>query len=203
MTPFSETRRRVRCRLVARCVISQRRNHLVASLIGRLGSSAFKLSTTNKCRCHSRARASLRNRHQGPSISWDSRMRRNYLSGGLAVRRTADPSDQANSPQPSSRKGHHSTTRWSSRFPSMAFDLLRLSCRFSCLSGPAELGAIDPDAVHDHRQSTRQRHDRLFHPAAPGDLHRPRLEPGPLVSAGQHDLGCFVKHHPHHLVPAF
>ena len=40
---------------------------LSASLIGRLGSSAFRLSTM-QCRGHSRARASLRNRHQGPSI---------------------------------------------------------------------------------------------------------------------------------------
>src|SRR5579862_963249 len=38
-----------------------------ASLIGRLGSSTFRLSTT-QCRCRSRARASLRNRHQGRSI---------------------------------------------------------------------------------------------------------------------------------------
>src|SRR4029077_4392055 len=38
-----------------------------ASLIGRLGSSAFRLSTV-QCRCRSRARASLRNRHLGPSI---------------------------------------------------------------------------------------------------------------------------------------
>ena len=40
---------------------------LVASLIGHLGSSTFRLST-GACRCCSRARASLRNRHQGPSI---------------------------------------------------------------------------------------------------------------------------------------
>ncbi len=38
-----------------------------ASLIGRLGSSSFRLSATAVSRCHSRARASLRNRHQGPS----------------------------------------------------------------------------------------------------------------------------------------
>ena|SRR5262245_1416408 len=38
-----------------------------ASLIGRLVSSAFRLSTTSVS-MSSRARASLRNRHQGPSI---------------------------------------------------------------------------------------------------------------------------------------
>jgi hypothetical protein len=48
--------------------------------------------------------------------SWDSKTRRNNLSGGLAVRRTAGPSDQANSPHPSSREGHHSTAGWSSSF---------------------------------------------------------------------------------------
>ena len=41
--------------------------HESASLIGRFGSSAFRLSTL-RCRRRSRARASLRNRHQGPSI---------------------------------------------------------------------------------------------------------------------------------------
>jgi hypothetical protein len=46
--------------------------------------------------------------------SWDSRTRRNNLSGGLAVRRTVGPSGHANSPRPSSREGHHSTARWSS-----------------------------------------------------------------------------------------
>ena len=86
--------------------------YLVASLIGHLGSSTFRLSTA-ACRCCSRARASLRNRHQGPSIMG---FEDEAEQGGLAVRRTADPSDQANSPHPSSREGHHATTRWSSSF---------------------------------------------------------------------------------------
>ena len=46
---------------------------------------------------------------------------------------------------------------------------MRSSC---CCRGlfpcPAELGAANPDAVHDHSQSAGQRHNRLFHPAAPG-----------------------------------
>ena len=46
--------------------------------------------------------------------SWDSRTRRNNLYRGLAVLQTAGPSGHANSPRPSSRKGHHSTVRWSS-----------------------------------------------------------------------------------------
>jgi hypothetical protein len=47
---------------------------------------------------------------------WDSRTRRNNLYRGLAVRVTAGPSGHTNSPHPSSRKGHHSTARWSSGF---------------------------------------------------------------------------------------
>jgi len=48
--------------------------------------------------------------------SWDSRTGWNNLSGGLTVNRTAGPSGHANSPHPSSRKGHLSTARWSSGF---------------------------------------------------------------------------------------
>src|SRR4249919_2312984 len=48
--------------------------------------------------------------------SWDSRTRRNNLWVGLAVKRTAGPSGHTISPHPSSREGHHSTTRWSSGF---------------------------------------------------------------------------------------
>ena len=87
-------------------------------------------------------------------------------------------------------------------FSPIAFDPGRFSCRCCFFSGPAELGAVNPYAVHDYGQPARQCHDRLLHPAVPGDLHRPGLEPGPLVGAGQHDLGRFVEHHPHHLVSA-
>jgi hypothetical protein len=47
---------------------------------------------------------------------WESRTRWSNLTGGLAVRGTAGPSDQTNSPHPSSREGHHSTAGWSSSF---------------------------------------------------------------------------------------
>src|SRR6266481_750844 len=66
-------------------------------------------------------------------------------------------------------------------FSPIGFDSERFSC--GCrhlLPGPPELGTINPDAVHDHGQPARERHDRLLHPAAPGDLHGPRLEPGPF-----------------------
>src|ERR1700722_7623210 len=66
-------------------------------------------------------------------------------------------------------------------FSPIGFDPERFSC--GCrhlLPGPPELGAVTPDAVHDHGQPARERHDRFLHPAAPGDLHGPRLEPGPF-----------------------
>src|SRR5450759_822016 len=48
--------------------------------------------------------------------SWDSKTRRNNLSVGLAVSRTAGPSGLTNSPHPSSREGHPSTAGWISYF---------------------------------------------------------------------------------------
>src|SRR5271169_2509547 len=42
--------------------------------------------------------------------SWDSRTRWNDLLVGLAVGLTVGPSGHTNSPHPSSREGHHSTT---------------------------------------------------------------------------------------------
>src|SRR5450759_3652301 len=58
----------------------------------------------------------------------------------------------------------------------IAFDPARLSCRYD-FPGPAELGAVNPYAVHDHGQPARQRHDRLFHPAAPGCKYAPNIDP--------------------------
>src|SRR5262249_38667670 len=72
--------------------------------------------------------------------------------------------------------------------PSIGVDAARfLCCCCGLFSGPAELGAVNPYAVHDHSQPTCQGHDRLFHSAAPGDLHRPGFEPGPFLRS-QHAL---------------
>ena len=134
-----------------------------------------------QCRCCSRARASLRNRHQGPSIMGfedeaeqsvgrpcrqsDSRFKRHYeLTSSIVPRGTS----------------FHGLVEL--EFSPIVFDPARFSCCCRGLfPGPAELSAINPYAVHDHGQPTRQRHDRLFHSAAPGDLHRPGLEPGPSL----------------------
>jgi len=102
-----------------------RRSDLVASLIGRLGSSAFRLSTTTVSMSLAGSCFSSESAPR-PLPSWDPRTRRNNLSGGLAVRGTAGPSDQANSPHPSSREGHLSTAGWNSSF--LLSDLIRCSC---------------------------------------------------------------------------
>src|SRR5262245_27693677 len=85
------------------------------------------------------------------------------------------------------------------RSPPIAFDPAQLSshCDFP---SPPELDAVNPHAVHDHVQPTPQRHDRLFHPAMPGDLHRPGLAPVPLRLTHQHALSRLLQHHPHHLL---
>ena len=72
-------------------------------------------------------------------------------------------------------------------FPSIGFDPARFSCCCRGLFlGPAELSAINPYAVHDHSQPARQGHNRLFYPAAPGNLHRP-----PLASTISSNAACF------------
>ena len=107
--------------------------------------------------------------------------------GGLASSLTAGPSGHTISPHPSSREGHHATIRWELTVSPIGFDLAS-SCCCSLLPAPAELAAVNPDAMHDHSQPARQCHDCLLHAAAPGDLHRPGLEPGPSCR--------FVEHHP-------
>ena len=86
-------------------------------------------------------------------------------------------------------------------FPPIGSDPSLSCCCRSLFPGPAELSAINPHTVHDHSQPARQRHDRLFYAAAPGDLHRPGLDPRPSCRT-QHALSRFVEHDPHHLVAA-
>ena len=166
-----------------------------------LGSSTFRLSTTTVSMsltgsCFSSESA------PGALPSWDSRTRRNNLSGGLAIRRMVGQADM---------RSHliHRPARdiipplSGIRVSSFGLDAARFSCCCCCglFSGPAELGAVNPYAVHDHSQPACQGHDRLFHPAASGDLHRPGFEPGPFLRP-QHALSCFVEHDPHHLISA-
>src|SRR5260221_7994089 len=176
------------------------------SLIGRLGQALSGYPPLQR-QCRSRARASLRTRHQGPSImgfedeveqsfgrpcrQCDCRFKRTYeLTSSIVPRGTSF---------------HRSVEL---ECPSIGLDAAGFSCCCCCcccccglFSGPAELGAVNPYAVHDHSQPACQGHDRLFHSAAPGDLHRPGFEPGPFLRP-QHALSCFVEHDPHHLISA-
>src|SRR5215472_7197392 len=173
-----------------------------ASLIGRLRSSTSRLSATAMSMSPG-GLVLLFGIGTRALPSWDSRTRWNNLSGGLVVSlngRFKRTCELTSSIVPRGTFFHC----WVDlEFSPIGFDPEWFSC--CCrgrLPGPPELGAVNPDAVHDHRQPARQRHDRLLHPAVPGDLHRPSLEPGPLRRTHQHALGRFVEHDPHHLISA-
>ena len=91
-----------------------------ASLIGRLRSSAFRLSTAAVSTSLAGSCFSTDSAHR-PVQHGDSRTRWSNLMGGLTVKRTIGPSGHANSPHPSSREGHHSTAGWSSSFLLLRF----------------------------------------------------------------------------------
>ena len=147
-----------------------------ASLIGRLGSSAFRLSPP-QCQCRSRARASLRNRHQGPSImGFEDEVEQSIGRPCRQCDGGAKPTcELTSSIVPRGTSFHRSVEL---EFSPIGFDPARFSCCCRGLfPGPSELSAVNPYAVQDHGEPTPQRHDCLRHPAAPGDLHRPGLEP--------------------------
>ena len=143
-----------------------------ASLIGRFGSSAFRLSTTAVSMSPAGSRFSSESapgpfhhgiRGRGGTIFWSA------LPSDL----TAGPSGHTISPHPSSREGHHSTTRWSSSF---------------LLSSLVLYGSHAAAASRVHRNSVPSTHMRcmitasrrasatiaFFNPAAPGDLSSPK-----------------------------
>src|SRR5271156_4908551 len=175
------------------------RRPMSASLIGRSGSSTFRLSTAAVLMSLAGSRFSSESaprpfhhgvRRRGGTIYWaalpssDGRSKRTYeLTSSIVPRGTS----------------FH-------RLVELECSPVRLdTVRYSCgrdLPGPAELGAVNPDAVQDHGQPPCQGDDRLLHPAAPGNLHRPGLEPGPSCRTQQHALGRLVEHDPHHLVSA-
>src|SRR5712671_3170319 len=86
-----------------------------ASLIGRSGSSAFRLSTRYSVDV-AHGFALLFGIGAKALPAWDSRTRWNNLLGGLAGRLAAGPSRHTISPHPSSREGHHPTAWWNSSF---------------------------------------------------------------------------------------
>src|SRR5215472_3338093 len=121
-----------------------------ASLIGRLGSSAFRLSTNSSVDV-AHGLSLLFGLGTRALPSWDSKTRWNNLSGDLAVNVTAGSSGHTNSPHPSSREGHHSTVGWSSISSYCIWSRTGLSSRCDFPS-PPERGAVNPNAVHDHGQ---------------------------------------------------
>ena len=157
-------------------IISLGRKRMSASLIGRSGSSVFRLSTTTVSMsltgsCFS-SESALRPFHhgireRGGTIYWSA-----LPSDGRQVQRTLR-SHLIHRPVRDIMPPRGGTRVF------LRFDCVQLS-RCNSVLAPAELGAIDPDAVHDDGQATRQRDDCLFHAAASGDLHRPGLEPGPF-----------------------
>ena len=83
-----------------------------ASLIGRLGSSTFGLSTTAMSMSPTGSRFSPESA-LGPSIMGSEDEAEQSL-GRPSRQATAGPSGHANSPHPSSREGHLSTAQWNS-----------------------------------------------------------------------------------------
>ena len=87
---------------------------------------------------------------------WDSRTRWSNLCSGLAVRRNVRSKrtcELTSSIVPRGTSFHRSVEL---EFPSIGFDPVEFSCCCrGLLPGPAELGAVHPDAVHDHGQPTR------------------------------------------------
>ena len=104
---------RTRCPLYPRKRTCAVQLGMSASLIGRFGSSTFRLSIGYGVDV-AHGLVLLFGIGTRALPLWDSRTRRNNLSDGLAARVTVGPSGQTNSPHPSSREGHHSTARWSS-----------------------------------------------------------------------------------------
>src|SRR6202162_846460 len=96
-----------------------------------------------QCRCRSRARASLRNRHQGPSImGFEDEVEQSI---GRPCRQTNGgskrPSELTSSIVLRGTSFHHLVEL---EFPPIGFDHSLLLCRCG-FPGPAELGAVNPD----------------------------------------------------------
>jgi len=83
--------------------------------------------------------------------SWDSKVRWNNLSHDLAVGRSKRTYELTSSIVPRGTFFHRLVEL---EFPPIAFDP-ELPLRRCSFSGPSELSAINPDAMHNHRQPSR------------------------------------------------
>ena len=111
-------------------------------------------------RHHSRARASLRNRHTGPSImGFEDEVEQSL---GRPCRQTDGRSKQTreltSSIVPRGTPFHRVVEL---EFPPVVIGSTSLSCQCG-FPGPAELCAVNPDTVQDHGQPSRQRDNRSF-----------------------------------------
>src|SRR3974377_1159744 len=88
--------------------------------------------------------------------SWDSKTRWNDLLGGLAVGRSKRTRELTSSIVPRGTSVHRVVEL---EFPPVVIGSTSASCCCS-FSGPSELGAISPDAVHDDAQTSAQRPER-------------------------------------------
>src|SRR5262249_30779389 len=131
-----------------------------AYLIGRWGSSAFMLSTTAVVDV-ARGLVLLYGIGTSALPSWDPRMGRSNLMGGLAGsgRQAKRTCELTSSIVPRGTPFHR---RVELEFPPIAIGLEQLSCR-CCIPSPAEVGAVNPDAVQDHGQPACQCDDGPFY----------------------------------------
>ena len=125
-----------------------------ASLIGRSGSSAFRLPSL-RCRCRSRALASLRNRHQGPSIMGSEDEAEQSI--GRPCRQTNGgskrPSELTSSIVPRGTSFH--------RRAELNYPPIGLSCRCRGLfPGPTEFSAVNPVSLKKSLTSPQPRPSR-------------------------------------------
>jgi len=144
-----------------------------------VGVKRFQTIPRLRHRCRSRARASLRNRHMGPSIMGSEDKVEQSLGRPCRSWRQVQADMRTHLIHRPARDTFHRLVELD--FPPMAFDLFRPSCCRGCLSGPAELGAVNPDAMHDHGQPSSQCDNGSLHASMPSDLHRPSLEPRPFL----------------------
>jgi hypothetical protein len=147
-----------------------------ASLIGRLGSSAFRLSTVTVSGSLAGACFSPESAHR-PFHHGVRERGGTIFTAALPVMigRSKRTCELTSSIVPRGTPFHRVVELG---FSPIGFDPVRLSCCYRGLFPcPAELSAINPNAVHDHGQPARQRDDGLISPAVTGDLHGPGFEP--------------------------
>ena len=114
-----------------------------------IGVKRFQTIHRSVLRCHSRARASLRNRHQSPSTMGfedeaEQSLPRPCRQPSSRSKRTCE---LTSSIVPRGTSFHRSVEL---EFPPIGCDPARFSCCCGLFPGPAEFGAVNPDAVHDH-----------------------------------------------------